>query len=144
MAILAETGRFDSGDARWQDQVTALHTELREEAGTVFSRGVPEPGWKGTADTVLLALGSSGALTAAVACFRAWLARDKTRTLTVTWIDEAGDERSIRVSGDNLDQASFQALAEGVRSRLGDGSDNADQASFHALPEAVDSPFGDG
>ncbi|MFJ9459123.1 hypothetical protein ACIRST_29055 [Kitasatospora sp. NPDC101447] len=121
MAILAETGRFDSGDARWQDQVAALHTALREEAGTVFSRRVPKPGWKGTVDTVILAVGSSGALTAAVACFRAWLARDKTRTLTVTWTDEAGGERSLQISGDNVDQASFQALAEAIRSRLGDG-----------------------
>ncbi|MEU7092585.1 effector-associated constant component EACC1 [Kitasatospora aureofaciens] len=144
MAILAETGRFDSGDARWQDQIAALHAALREEAGTVSSRGVPEPGWKGAVDTVLLALGSSGALTAAVACFRAWLARDKTRTLTVTWTDEAGDVRSIRVSGDNVDQASFQALAEGVRSRLGGSGDNVDQASFQALPEAARSRLGDG
>lgn len=144
VAILAETARFDSGDARWQDQVAALHAALREEVETVFSRGVPEPGWKGTVDTVLLALGSSGALTAAVACFRAWLARDKTRALTVTWTDGAGDERSIQVSGDNIDQASFQALAEAVRSRLGDGGDNVDQASFQALPEAVHSRLGDG
>ncbi|MFE4599849.1 hypothetical protein ACFRKE_03250 [Kitasatospora indigofera] len=144
MAILAGTGRFDLGDARWQDQVATLHAALRENAGTVFVRGVPEPGWKGDVDTVLLALGSSGALTAAVACFRAWLARDKTRTLTVTWIDESGDERSVHVSGNNVDQASFQALAEGIRRRIGVGGDNPDQASFQALPEAERSPLGDG
>ncbi|GGU75944.1 hypothetical protein GCM10010211_47370 [Streptomyces albospinus] len=121
LAILPGTGRFDPEEERWRDQVAALYAALREEAGTVLLRGAPEPGRKGDIDTVVLALGSSGALTAAVTCFRAWLARDKTRTLTVTWADEAGDQRTIQVSGDNIDQASFQALTEGVPSRLGEG-----------------------
>ncbi|MEW1661113.1 hypothetical protein [Streptomyces sp. NPDC093707] len=119
-AILPGTGRFDPEDDRWREQVAALYAALHEEAGTVFLRGVPEPGRKGDASTMVLALGSSGALTAAVACFRAWLARDKTRTLTVTWTDEAGAKQTIQVSGDNVDQTSFQVLAEAVRSRLGE------------------------
>lgn len=116
--ILPGTSRFDPEDERWQDQVAALHAALREDAGTVLLRGMPEPGRKGDIGIMVLALGSTPALTAAVACFRAWLARDKTRTLAVTWTDEAGAERRVQVSGDNIDQASFQALAEGVRSRL--------------------------
>lgn len=120
VAIVPGTGRFDPEEERWRDQVAALYASLREEAGTVLLRGVPEPGRKGEIGTVVLVLGSSGALTAAVACFRAWLARDKTRTLTVTWTDGAGEQRTVQVSGDNIDQASFQALAEGVRSRLGE------------------------
>ncbi|MFE7313440.1 hypothetical protein ACFU7T_10070 [Streptomyces sp. NPDC057555] len=113
------TGRFDPSDQRWLDQVAALHAALAEEAGKVSRRAAPKPGRKGAVDAVVVALGSSGALTAAVSCFKAWLARDKTRTLTVTWTDQAGAEKVVKVSGNNIDQASFQALAEGVRNRLG-------------------------
>ncbi|MCB5905890.1 effector-associated constant component EACC1 [Streptomyces pinistramenti] len=114
------SSRFDPEDQPWHDQVTALHTTLREEVGAVVRRGVPEPGQKGAVEATLLALGSSGALTAAVACFRAWLARDKTRTLTVTWTDGTGAEQRLHVTGDNIDQASFQALTAALGSRSGD------------------------
>ncbi|MFF4156656.1 hypothetical protein [Streptomyces sp. NPDC001678] len=120
VVIRPETSRFDPDDQPWRDQVAALHAALREEAGSIVHRGVPRPGHKGAVEATVLVLGSSGGLTAAVTCFRAWLARDKTRTLTVVWTDAAGVERSIRVVGDNIDQTSFQALTEGLGSRLGD------------------------
>ncbi|MFF2964081.1 hypothetical protein ACFVT1_35505 [Streptomyces sp. NPDC057963] len=120
VAVQPGSGRFAPEDQPWLDQVAALHTALREEVGAVVRRGVPQPGEKGAFDTTVLALGSSGALTAAVACFRAWLARDKSRTLTVTWTDGAGAEQRLQVIGDNIDQASFQALTEALGSRLGD------------------------
>lgn len=118
LTIVAETLKFNHGDDRWMDQVSTLHAALRTDTGGTFLRGVPEPGMKGTADTVILALGSSGALTAAVACFRAWLARDKTRTLTVTWIDDSGTDQTIKVSGSNIDQTSFRTLTNAVSKRL--------------------------
>ncbi|MGW2599277.1 effector-associated constant component EACC1 [Streptomyces klenkii] len=121
VVIRAETSRFAPDDQPWRDQVAALHTMLREEAGSIVLRGAPGPDHKGAVEATVLAVGSSGALTAAVACFRAWLARDKTRTLTVTWTDGSGVEQSIQVIGDNIDQASFLALTEGLGSRLGDG-----------------------
>ncbi|GHG60385.1 effector-associated constant component EACC1 [Streptomyces griseocarneus] len=121
VAIRPETSRFAPDDQPWHDQVAALHATLREEAGPVVLRGLPGLGHKGAVEATVLVLGSSSALTAAVACFRAWLARDKTRSLTVTWTDGAGVEQSIRVVGDNIDQASLQALTEGLGSRLGDG-----------------------
>ncbi|MGH3826446.1 MAG: effector-associated constant component EACC1 [Pseudonocardiaceae bacterium] len=91
MAAVAEvtitpgTGTFDPADQRWAEQVALLTDDLREAAGSVSRRRIPEPGAKGAAGEVILALGSAGAVTAAVECFRAWLRRDKTRTLTVTW-----------------------------------------------------------
>lgn len=121
LTVTAGTTRFDSEDQRWLDQVAVLHADLREEVEAVSLRGVPKAGAKGAVEVVTLALGSSGVLTAAVASFRAWLARDKTRTLTVTWTDDQGAEQILTVTGNNVDQASFQALAEGVGKRLGDG-----------------------
>ncbi|MFI7104477.1 hypothetical protein ACIBK8_34700 [Streptomyces sp. NPDC050161] len=117
VTIYPWTSRFALDDEPWLGQVSALHTALREEVGPVIRRGAPGPGQKGTLDATMLALGSSGALTAAVACFRAWLARDKTRTLTVTWTDSTGAEKRVQVTGDNIDQASFQALAETLGNR---------------------------
>ncbi|AEM84200.1 effector-associated constant component EACC1 [Streptomyces violaceusniger] len=119
LTITTGTAKFALEDQRWLDQVATLHAALRGEAGTISRRGVPEPGAKGAVEAVILALGSSGALTAAVACFRTWLARDKTRALTVTWTDDQGAEQTLTVTGNNVDQASFQALAEGVGRRLG-------------------------
>ncbi|MGP3927245.1 effector-associated constant component EACC1 [Streptomyces sp. 8N616] len=119
LTVTAGTAKFDPEDPRWLDEVATLNVALRKEVGTLSLRGVPESGAKGAVEAVTLALGSSGALTAAVACFRAWLARDKTRTLTVTWTDDQGAEQTLTVTGDHVDQASFQALAEAAGRRLG-------------------------
>jgi hypothetical protein len=121
VTISPVTGKFDPEDQRWRDQVAALHAMLSEEAGAVSLRRVARRGAKGALDSAILALGSSGALTAAVACFRAWLKRDKTRTLTVTWTDEAGAEHRATVTGDNLDETSFQALVQAIGRRLEGG-----------------------
>ncbi|WP_285574007.1 hypothetical protein [Streptomyces sp. RTGN2] len=119
LTLAADTAKFDPEDQSWLHQVATLHTDLREEAGSVSLRDAPETGAKGAMAAATLVVGSSGALTAAVACFRAWLVRDKTRTLTVTWTDDQGVEQTLTVEGRNVDQASFQALTEGVGRRLG-------------------------
>ncbi|MFH8692623.1 hypothetical protein ACH4VQ_36625 [Streptomyces anulatus] len=119
VAIKPGTDRFDAEDEGWLRQVADLVTTLREEVGTVSHSRIPEPDTKGASSQLILALASAGALTAAVNCFRAWLRRDKTRTLTVTWSDDSGTEQTVTVAGDRIDQASFQALAEGIGKRLG-------------------------
>ncbi|WP_313905427.1 effector-associated constant component EACC1 [Streptomyces sp. SLBN-31] len=118
VTVQAGTTRFDPEDQRWVDQVAGLEAELRREAGAaVLRRALPSPGTV-PAEAVTLILGSPGALTAAVACFRAWLARDETRTLTVTWTDGQGAEQRLTISGDRVDQASFQPLTEGGGKRF--------------------------
>ncbi|MFF2641745.1 hypothetical protein ACFVUB_18065 [Streptomyces niveus] len=118
VGIKPGTDCFDAEDERWLRQIADLVTTLREEVGAVSHSRIPEPDTKGASSQLILALGSAGALTAAVNCFRAWLRRDKTRTLTVTW-DDDGTEQTVTVTGDGIDQASFQALAEGIGKRLG-------------------------
>jgi Effector Associated Constant Component 1 len=117
--ITPGTSRFDPDDHDWRDQVAALYTTLRENAAAVSVVGVSVPEAKGTLDTAVIALGSSGVFTAAVACFRAWLTRDKTRTLTITWTDDSGTEQRIALTGDNIDQASLQSFAKSIGKRLG-------------------------
>ncbi|APU16604.1 MULTISPECIES: effector-associated constant component EACC1 [Actinoalloteichus] len=120
VAITPGTSRYDPDDQGWHGQVGTLYAMLREDVGDVTTRGTTVPGTKGALDTTLIALASSGALTAAVACFRSWLTRDKTRTLTLTWTDGSGAEQRISVAGDNIDRVSLQALVRAVGERIGD------------------------
>lgn len=114
LTITADTGTYDVESAQWRAQVAELHTNLRDEVGTVSLRSEAAPGSKGTIEAVILALGSSGALLVAEHCFRAWLNRDKTRSLTVVWTDDTGKEHKVSVTGERLDQRSFQALTESI------------------------------
>ncbi|MGI9022457.1 MAG: hypothetical protein ACR2HV_04355 [Acidimicrobiales bacterium] len=73
---------------------------------------------------MILALGSAGAFTASVEYLRAWLGRDKSRSLEVSWSAD-GEEHTVSIRGDGMDNASFQALAEAAGRRLaaaGEGS----------------------
>jgi hypothetical protein len=109
---------YDAADDRWRAQVGSFHQELAARADT-FQRGRSSPGTKGTVDQVIVALGSSGALTAAVECFRAWLQRDKSRSIDVRWDDEDGVERHVTFSGDNVDAATVKEIARAAAARVG-------------------------
>jgi hypothetical protein len=108
---------YDDADDRWRAQVGTFYQDLSARVDT-FRRGRSVPGTKGTVDEVILALGSSGALTAAVECFRAWLQRDKSRSIDVRW-DEQGVERHVTFSGDNVDAATVKEIARAAAARVG-------------------------
>jgi hypothetical protein len=97
--------------------VATLYAGLHEIADTV-QRGVAVEGAKGTADQVIVALGSAGAFTAVVECFRGWLGRDRSRRIDVRW-DEGGVERFVTLSGDGLDAESVREVARAAAHRLG-------------------------
>jgi hypothetical protein len=110
LVVWPGSDRYDVGDERWSSQVTALYDQLRRDGATLRTEPTTVPGQKGAASEVILALGSSGALTAAVAAFRAWLARDRSRSLTLSWAD--GEERrEIRVQAQDLDDDAFEEIA---------------------------------
>ena len=111
------TNRFDPEDDRWRDQVAQLYAGLDDEVGGVRREHTSVPGTKGEVSTVILALGSAGAFTAMAEYLRAWLGRDKSRSVEVKW-SEGTEERSVSISGDGMDNASFQALAEAAAARL--------------------------
>ena len=120
LVIEPRSADYDPDDDRWRAQVGTLHQELAAQVDT-YQRGRSSPGTKGTVDQLIVALGSSGALTAAVECFRAWLQRDKSRSIDVRW-DEDGQERHVTFSGDNVDAATVQAItraAAGTSGRRG-------------------------
>ena len=114
VAISTETARYAPESPQWRREVADLHAELQRETGTVTTRSTNRPGTKGGIAEIILALGTSGALVSAVQVFRAWLGRDKTRTITATWTDEHGDERRFTLTGENIDQQSLTALSESI------------------------------
>lgn len=108
---------YEAADDRWRVQVGTFYQELADRVDT-YRRGRSVPGTKGTVDELILALGSSGALTAAVECFRGWLQRDKSRRIDVRW-DEEGVERHVTFSGDNVDAATVKEIARAAAARVG-------------------------
>ena len=101
IGLVASSERFDDDDPRWRDQVADLVYELRRQTESVQSRRTSVPGTKGTVDQLILALGSSGAFTLAIDVVRAWLARDKHRSVEMTIIDAEGRQHTVRVSAEN-------------------------------------------
>ena len=57
---------------------------------------------------IILALGSAGAITAAVEAFKAWLNRDRSRHVVLSWAD-GDDEHRIELVGDRLSEDSVRA-----------------------------------
>jgi len=109
VALTVESVRYDADDARWGEQVGQLVGELTREVGAVRVVSEPQPGSKGGPEAIILALGSAGAFTAAIEVFRAWLARERSRRLTVTFQD-GPTRRRLTVTGADLDRDSFREL----------------------------------
>jgi|SRR5215510_9653872 len=118
LSIEALSTRYDPSDERWVDQVVDLVDQLREDVGGVRRRQEVGPDQKGGVDTLILALGSAGAFQAAVAVFRAWLARDRSRCLRLVITDAKERRHAVEISGDSIDSRTFSAVAEVVARRL--------------------------
>lgn len=109
--INTESDRFDPEDDRWFAQTNELYAALRAEVSGVRTEVTPVPGTKGVVEAIILALGSAGAFSAAVDCFRAWLARDKSRRIVLTVRQGDHDER-IMIEAGKVDVATLQRIAE--------------------------------
>jgi Effector Associated Constant Component 1 len=119
LVVEPRSERFDETDARWRQQVNALVRDLRHEVGGLRTESATIPGAKGATTDVILALGSSGALTAAVTMFKAWLDRDKTRVLDLEWMD--GEQpRRLSIRATDVDEDTFDELVRiAARRELG-------------------------
>ena len=102
IAVAANSTRYALDDERWIAQARDLHNDLRANVPGYRVKSDAVPGTMGSVDTVILALGSAGAFTAAVQCFKAWLARDRSRSIEVTWTLD-GREHRMTVKGDAVD-----------------------------------------
>lgn len=119
MQLLLEplSGRFEVLDDRWLSQVMGLVAELRIVVGGVSTVGEPADGFKGTVDSIVVSLASAGSLTATVELLKAWLGRDRTRSLKASWSD-GGELRTIELSGSGVDDAAFHDLVRAVTEQV--------------------------
>jgi hypothetical protein len=118
VTITSHTDRYDEDDERWITQVAELRHDLRVETGSVQPSPPSLSGKKGSVDQIILALGSADVFTTALAMFKVWLARDKTRSLKANWIDENGIERSVTFSADNAGPTTLAPLIEAVAAQV--------------------------
>ncbi|MEV4887787.1 hypothetical protein AB0K48_00150 [Nonomuraea sp. NPDC055795] len=115
--VTAESSRYRLDDVRWSAQARELHTALmHSETGARLLR-IPAEGTKGFTETLVVGLTSAGTVTAALGIFKAWLARDKTRRIVVTWTSN-GDEGRIVLEGDSLEAGALQLMAVELMARM--------------------------
>jgi Effector Associated Constant Component 1 len=117
VAVEPRNDRYDPDDDGWQDQVATLYADLDAQVDTV-RRARPVAGTKGGIDQLILALGSAGVFGAAVDCLRAWLGRDRDRRIDVRWT-ENGVERSVTLTGEDVDDRTVREIAEAAVARVG-------------------------
>jgi hypothetical protein len=109
--------RFDASDDRWLDQVAGFVTELQDGVGGVERQREPVEGTKGALDSILLSLTSAGALTAAVELLKAWLSRDRSRSVKVSWAAD-GSVQQLELAGSQVDSAAFDQIVSAVTKQL--------------------------
>ena len=100
--IEAHNENYDESDDRWIDQVDELIADCEREAGEVRKEVQAVEGKKGGVEAIILALGSTGALTAAVDIFKAWILRDRSRNLKLKITTPEGVQEWV-VSGNAMD-----------------------------------------
>ena len=109
LEIIPGSDLYSPDDERWREQVALFYEQLRDGGVVVRQEGKPVPGAKGEVEDIILALGSAGVFTAALAAFRSFLSRERSRRITITWI-EKGERRRVDVRGDT-DNDTMERLA---------------------------------
>ena len=120
LVIEPRSERYDPDDDRWRAQTSDFFATLDKEVGDVRRETTPVEGTKGGLSSIILALGSAGAFTVSLDYFRAWLGRDRSRRLDITWTID-GRQETVSVTGDAIDKAALDKLAEAAARRIGGG-----------------------
>ncbi|HEX6421057.1 MAG TPA: hypothetical protein VFZ77_21315 [Acidimicrobiales bacterium] len=116
MAATAEVRVYaDDPDDDLDDLVAGLRRCAGDDAVTHHQS--PRLAKADTVESIVLALGSAGVLTAAVEVVRSWLGRDRRRSVAMSWHEDGGLE-SVTISGDNLDDQSVGAIVDALAKRL--------------------------
>ena len=116
--LTASNSDYDPGDDRWLDQVAQLIEDLNDTADEVRKDTTPVAGRKGgEVEAIILALGSAGAISAAVEIFKAWLARDQKREIEIS-VQSGDDTKTVRVSANRMDTDTVTTFMEHALKKL--------------------------
>lgn len=117
VVVTADSERYDITSPTWLAQVADLRAELMRAPTGFRVDATSVPGTKGTVDTVILALTSASTLSAATACFRGWLNRDKSRTISVSWTVDDREEH-VSITADAMDGEATRELMRALGRRI--------------------------
>lgn len=111
--------RLGPDDERWTGQVVEFTRALSAHgSGIAVQPARMVPNTKGfPIGEIVLALTSVGSLKIFLETLRAWLRRDKSRQVEIRMTD-GGNERTITINADRLDNAAMEALLEGISKNL--------------------------
>lgn len=82
---------------------------LEDESGRRSGRVIGSATAKTGIESVVLALGSAGVISAVVEVLRVWLSRDRPRRVRLSWVQN-GDRRELELSADNLSEEGTQRV----------------------------------
>jgi hypothetical protein len=123
VTITPTSAKYDDQDDRWRDQVADLVHTLRvhtDDALTIEKHAVP--GTKGAVSELILALGTSGMVTASIEVIRMWLARDRTRTVDVSYTTASGEQRRLTFTAQNATGDMADPLMGAVATQMSGGA----------------------
>ena len=120
--IAPSSDKYDEHDDRWRDQVADLAHSLRVNTDALTVEKHDVPGTKGAAAELILALGTSGVVSASVEVIRMWLARDKTRSIELTYTTAQGDVRTFSATAQNAGSDVADELMGAVAAQMSGGA----------------------
>src|SRR5262245_20391488 len=111
LEVRIEPSSDDPDERDWARQVRSLYDELEDKAGSVRQQVKPEAGKKGGAVEIIVALGTSGAIAAALQAFKLWLARDRNRSVKRT-MKVDGKETALELSTHSMSEEAVRATLQ--------------------------------
>ena len=106
LKIEPSSDRFDPLDDRWLEQVDGFADELDQELGGVKRQRRPVDGGKGfDLASIVLSLGSAGALTATVELVKSWLSCSTAAGRCASRGRRPARSRELELKGSDLDAA---------------------------------------
>ncbi|WP_406154782.1 hypothetical protein OG806_01425 [Streptomyces sp. NBC_00882] len=127
VSVTASSERFDADDDRWLSQVRLLQDDLGRETRLVTGQPTTvRPGTKGGWLPDVAVLLTPAAVAGVVAVVKAWLVRDRDRTVHLAW-EVDGRKGEFTATASTSDNATLQAALEhGLRLATGSGAGAAE------------------
>ncbi|MEV4638076.1 hypothetical protein AB0J80_12065 [Actinoplanes sp. NPDC049548] len=124
VVLTPEDAALESGDWQWGEESRRLLRLLQANDLDARLRPLPpEPGQKGAATEIILALGGSGTVGAATTILLHWLNGRSTRRIVLT-VGESAGKRTLELVGEGMSEGSLRAA---IVAALGpaDGTDDS-------------------